>query len=720
MTLLKSKIMRYSASLVIVALFGFFLYHNLQPKPVNTSKEGLVLESILSTVQAVHLDPKPIDDTFSETLFDDFIKKLDPSKIFLTKKEFEDLQKSKFLIDDQVNARTFEFFEKSILLSEKSISRAKKIFEEEINKPFDFSKNETIETDREKRQYAKDESELRKLWMQELKFDILQTWTSKKSAQEKNEKKEEIKTDEELKTQAVTDVKKRFENYFKRLGELRRSDRMEFYLSSVSNYFDPHTDYFSPKEKQDFDINMGGQLEGIGARLQAEGEYTKVSSVVVGGPAWKTKKLEDNDIILKVTQKGGETVDIAGMRLDDVVQLVRGKKGTVVILTVKKKDNSVVDIEIERDKVQLEDGKAKSVMLNIPGTLKNIGYINLPKFYSSFELEGGNSCAFDVLTEINKLKEEDVNGIILDLRNNSGGSLNDVVDMTGFFIEEGPIVQVKGREDNPYLHLDKDKSVEYDGPLVIMVNQFSASASEIIAAALQDYNRAIIVGTPTFGKGTVQRFFDLDRAVRGYDDMKPLGNVKMTVQKFYRVDGGSTQLKGVIPDITLPDLYTYIDVGEKEYKNAMTWTEIKPVKYSQNVAQITQKKALAEKSKERISKHPQFLLIEESAVKIKEEKDKTTVPLNSVSYTSMKEQKESDNKKFDIVMKDDIANLVISNLNTDLEKINMDEKNKALNEEFLKDLRKDIYLEEVLYIMKDMIGLEKSFTTQQKKIAEAK
>lgn len=292
----------------------------------------------------------------------------------------------------------------------------------------------------------------------------------------------------------------------------------------------------------------------------------------------------------------------------------------------KKKDNSVVDIEIERDKVQLEDGKAKSVMLNIPGTLKNIGYINLPKFYSSFELEGGNSCAFDVLTEINKLKEEDVNGIILDLRNNSGGSLNDVVDMTGFFIEEGPIVQVKGREDNPYLHLDKDKSVEYDGPLVIMVNQFSASASEIIAAALQDYNRAIIVGTPTFGKGTVQRFFDLDRAVRGYDDMKPLGNVKMTVQKFYRVDGGSTQLKGVIPDITLPDLYTYIDVGEKEYKNAMTWTEIKPVKYSQNVAQITQKKALAEKSKERISKHPQFLLIEESAVKIKEEKDKTTVP----------------------------------------------------------------------------------------------
>ncbi|MBK8623373.1 MAG: carboxy terminal-processing peptidase [Saprospiraceae bacterium] len=720
MTFLKSKIMRYSASLIIVALFGFFMYKAAQPKIINPSKEGLVLESIISTIQAVHLNPKPIDDTFSKTVFDDFIKKLDPSKIFFIKKEFVELQKFEMLVDDQVNARNFDFFDKSFLLSESAIDRAKIIFEEEIEKPFDFDKNEIIETDRDKRMYAKDEKELRKFWNQELKYDILQTWVSKTTAQDKKENKEEIKSEEELKADAVKEVKKRFTNYFKRLKELRRSDKMEFYLNSITTYFDPHTDYFSPKDKEDFDINMGGQLEGIGARLQSDGEYTKVSSVVVGGPAWKTKKLEDNDIILKVAQKGEESVDIAGMRLDDVVQLVRGKKGTVVVLTIKKKDNSVVEIEIERDKVQLDDSKAKSVMINIPGTLKNIGYINLPKFYSSFELEGGNSCAYDVLMEIRKLKEEDVNGIILDLRNNSGGSLNDVVEMSGYFVEDGPIVQVKGREDSPFVHQDKNKSVEYDGPLVIMVNQFSASASEIIAAAMQDYGRAIVVGTPTFGKGTVQRFFDLDRAIRGYSELKPLGNVKMTVQKFYRINGGSTQLQGVIPDITLPDLYAHIDVGEKEYENAMTWTEIKPVKFSQNVVELTQKNALVAKSKSRVDKHPQFSLIKESALKIKEDKEKTSMPLEKVSYVNMRNQREQDNKKYDIVMKDEIAGLEISNLTSDLEKINLDEKNQALNQEFIKDLRKDIYLEEVLFIMKDMIQLEKSFAVQQKKIAEAK
>lgn len=722
--------MRYSASLLIVALFGFFMYKATLPTITNPTKEGLVLESILNTIQAVHMNPKPIDDQFSKVVFEDFMEKLDPSKIFFTQKEYDELKPFIDKIDDNVNARTFDFFEKAIVLSESSIDRAKRIFEEEIEKPMDFTTKESIETDREKRLYAKDENGLRKAWVQELKYDVLQTWTSKMKARDNKDTKkddkaeeaetEKVKSDDELLQESVKEVKKRFTDYFKRLKELRRSDRMEFYLSSIATYFDPHTDYFSPKEKQDFDINMGGQLEGIGARLQADGEYTKVSSVVVGGPAWKTKKLEDNDIILKVAQKGEEPVDIAGMRLDDVVQLVRGKKGTFVILTVKKKDNSIVEIEIERDKVQLEDSKAKSVMLNIPGTLKNIGYINLPKFYSSFDVEGGNSCAYDVLMEIKKLKEEDVNGIILDLRNNSGGSLNDVVEMSGFFIEDGPIVQVKGREESAYVHMDKNKSVDYDGPLVIMVNQFSASASEIIAAAMQDYGRAIIVGTPTFGKGTVQRFFDLDRGIRGYNELKPLGNVKMTVQKFYRINGGSTQLKGVVPDITLPDLYSHIDVGEKEYENAMAWTEIEPVKFSQNVVVLTQKNNLIQKSKERVSKHPQFKLIEESALKIKEDKDKTSMPLERVSYMSMRDQREKDNKKYDIVMKDDIRNLEINNIAADLPKINLDEKNKALNDEFIKDLKKDIYLEEVLYIMRDMIKMEKSFATQQKKIAGGK
>jgi carboxyl-terminal processing protease len=440
---------------------------------------------------------------------------------------------------------------------------------------------------------------------------------------------------------------------------------------------------------------------------------------VVGGPAWKTKKLEDNDIILKVAQQGQAAVDIAGMRVDDVVQLVRGKKGTTVILTVRKKDNSVIDISIERDQVQLEDSKAKSVILSMPGKIQNIGYINLPKFYSSFESEGGNSCATDVAEEIRKLKTQDVNGIILDLRNNSGGSLNDVVDMSGLFIEDGPIVQVKGKESKPYLHTDKDKTVLYGGPLIILVNQFSASASEIIAAAMQDYNRAIIVGSKsTFGKGTVQRFYDLDRGIRGFDEFKPLGNVKMTVQKFYRVNGGSTQLKGVIPDIVLPDSYHYIELGEKEYDNPMAWTEIAPVTYSQNVVQLNEKEKLISISKNRTEKSADFKLMMESAVHLKGSRDQSKYPLALAEYRKFQEKRETENKKFEKLMDNEIPGIQIDNLRTDLGKINLDESSQARNDEFIKGLKKDIYLEEALFIMRDMITLEKSFANLQPKIIQ--
>ncbi|MBL0100122.1 MAG: carboxy terminal-processing peptidase [Saprospiraceae bacterium] len=603
---------------------------------------------------------------------------------------------------------------------ENGIKKSEKFFNEVIDIPMNFNKGESIETDSEKRLYPKNDDDLKDQWKHSIQFEIMSRWLQSIDDQKDKGNKEGNKSEEELKQEVVKEIKKRYVDYFSRLNKLRRSDRMEIYLGTITNYFDPHTDYFSPKEKQDFDINMGGKLEGIGARLQSEGDYTKVFSIVVGGPAWKTKKLDENDIIMKVAQKGQEAVDIAGMRVDDVVQMVRGKKGTTVILTVKKKDNSIVDIAIERDEVQLEDSKAKSVLLNIPGKIQNIGYINLPKFYSSFESDGGNSCAIDVAEEIKKLKSQNVNGIILDLRNNSGGSLNDVVDMSGLFIEEGPIVQVKGREDKPFLHMDKDKSVLYDGPLVIMVNQFSASASEIIAAAMQDYNRAIIVGssTSTFGKGTVQRFYDLDRGIRGYDEFKPLGNVKMTVQKFYRVNGGSTQLKGVIPDVVLPDTYHFIATGEKEYENPLAWTEIAPVPYHQNVVKLDNKDKLVSNSNSRVAQSNVFKLIMESAAKIKENRDQTKFPLKLNDYRAMVNKKEEESKKYESLFKNEISGLEVKNLSSDLTKINMDESNKARNDEFLKDLKKDIYLEETLFIIKDMINLEKSFVSLQKKIVE--
>lgn len=705
---------------MIAALCGLYFFNQPKTKDVGNDKEALILQGLMQTIEYVHYAPKKVDDELSKHIYKTYLDRLDGYKRYFTQKDLDQLKKYELNIDDQINGLTFEFFNASLPMLDEGMKKAEMYFNEAINAPVNFNKGDMYETDPDKMTFAKNDGDLKDKWKQIIQWEVTTKWVQNIESQKEKGNKDGNKTEEELKADAIKDVKKRYVDFFERMKKLRRSDRMEAYLGTIANYFDPHTDYFSPKEKQDFDINMGGKLEGIGARLQTDGDYTKVFNIVVGGPAWKTKKLEDNDIIMKVTQKGQEPVDITGMRVDDVVQLVRGKKGTVVILTVKKKDNSIVDIAIERDEVQLDDSKAKSVILNMPGKVQNIGYINLPKFYSTFE-DGGNSCAEDVATEIKKLKAQNVNGIILDLRNNSGGSLNDVVQMSGLFIEEGPIVQVKDRSGRPSLHNDKDDSVLYSGPLVIMVNQYSASASEIIAAAMQDYNRAIIVGsTSTFGKGTVQRFFDLDRGINGYNDLKPLGNVKMTTQKFYRVNGGSTQLKGVIPDIVYPDIYHYIETGEKEYDNPLEWSEIAPVKYSQHVVVLENKQKLVENSKERVSQSKDFNLIMERALKLKEERDQSKYPLKLNSYRAMVDKREEDGKKYENLMKNDISGLEITNLKDDMPKINMDESNKAKNEEFVKDLRKDIYLEETMYVIRDMINLEKSFAALQPMISENK
>ena len=500
-----------------------------------------------------------------------------------------------------------------------------------MSKNLDVVDVQSVEMDRKKRTYSADEAELEQLWTKLIKYDynnrVKNAIDEQESRQEKSEKKamtdsddtseekeeEPIKSVEEIKADAKEKITDSYKEWFKRLDDSRRSDRFEAYINSITHIFDPHTDFYNPKEKTDFDIRMGGKLEGIGARLQTSGDFTKVTTIIPGGPAYKGKELEVDDLITAVTQKGGEPLDITGMRISDVVTHIRGKKGTVVILTVKKVDGSIVDIDIERDEVIIDEGFARSLTLDIPDVVENVGYIKLPKFYSSFEKKNGNSCAKDVAEEIAKLKDLNVNAIILDLRNNGGGSLTDVVEMSGLFIEDGPIVQVKPRDKPAYVYEDEDSDVQYNGPLIVMVNQFSASASEILAAAVQDYDRAIVVGsTSTFGKGTVQRFVDLDRAYK-QNDLKPLGQLKITMQKFFRVNGGSTQLEGVTPDIIFPDNYHYIETGEKDYEHVMEWTEISPVSYNQDVYNLPSRAALREKSEHRMAQKEEFQLVLENA-----------------------------------------------------------------------------------------------------------
>lgn len=686
-------------SVIFIGLFVAAFYPPLD----NSEKEAVLIQTILDDLQRYHYAPKKIDDVFSRESFDLYLERLDGSRRWLTEEDYQLLKAYENQLDDEALAGSYEFFDLSIRLIEQGIQRTQSYYREALAQPFDFTEPASIEMDGEKRGFAKNEAALKEFWFQLMKYETMTRLADQLKEQETTED-EELKTKslEDLEAEVRMDVLETYDDWYQRLEKRKRTDFLNLYLNSITNIFDPHTSYFEPIEKENFDINMSGKLEGIGARLQTDGDYTKVSSIVVGGPAWKQGQLKENDRIMKVAQDGEEPVNISGMDIDDVVQLIRGDKGTNVHLTVKKVDGTVEDITIERDVVILEEGFAKSLLMETEKNNK-VGYISLPRFYDDFYDKNGRSCARDVATEIQKLKAEKVEGIILDLRNNGGGSLRDVIRMSGFFVEEGPIVQVKARGRSSEVLSDTDESVLWDGHLIIMVNNFSASASEIIAAALQDYGRAVIVGSSsTFGKGTVQRFFSLDRAVAGFNELKPLGDVKLTTQKFYRINGGSTQLKGVTPDIVLPDTYSFIETGEKANDYPMEWTEIASVNYDQKVLQLKNLEKIREKSAYRIQNNEAFNKIVANAKRVKEQRDDSEFSLILTEYQTEQEWIEQEAEAFEAVF-DQVFVENIQNLPADAPKMEEDESKKARNSKWIEELQKDIHLKETLNIMQDLI-----------------
>ncbi|HSF88464.1 MAG TPA: carboxy terminal-processing peptidase [Saprospiraceae bacterium] len=694
---------------IIAALTGIMAYAGFVAfkGPENGDKEKLILRAVLTMMQQYHFKNPPLDDNFSNRLYNTYMDRLDGMKRFLIVEDLDLLDDYQDSLDDLIRNEDLKFFELSYKLINNSIEKTRKWYPELLSQPFDFTIKDSIETDGEKRSYAKDDAELKEFWRSYLKYETLTRLSEKIKEQESATDVPEggKKSIAELEADARKDVLEVFDEWYERMDKVRRSDRFEMYVNSITNVYDPHSDYFNPKEKEDFDINMSGRLEGIGARLQMDGDFTKVVAVIPGGPAWKQKELEVDDKIFKVQQETEtEPVDVTGWLVDEVVTLVRGPKGTKVTLTVRKTDGSVREITILRDEVILDEGFAKSAILELEGEVGNVGYITLPKFYADFENPNGRSCAEDVEIEVKKLMQANVKGIILDLRNNSGGSLNDVVQMTGLFIEAGPIVQVKGRDAAPYVLKDKDEKVVYTGPLVVMVNTQSASASEILAAAIQDYGRGVIVGSrSTFGKGTVQRFFDLDKTISGFDEFKPLGDVKITLQKFYRVNGGSTQLKGVTPDINLPDNQQYIDSGEKEMEYPMEWSEIAPVQYGQDIVDLHKMDQLKAKSDARVKASPQFSKVITNALRIKDIRNESIVPLQLDEFRALDIAREEESKEFKKSF-GKIEDLKTQNLAIDLQSIQVDSSKVGRNEAWLETMGKDIYLEETLLIMKDLMS----------------
>jgi carboxyl-terminal processing protease len=690
------------ALLISVSSFLFIAFQN------NTEdlRRDLLLKVISFAISNGHYNPGEINDDFSEKAFALYIERMDFGKRFLLQEDIEKLSKYKKELDNAMNDVNFEFFDLSVSILDKRTIESEAYCKEILSRPFDFTANDKVEIDAKKLDFAKDKNELKGRWNKLLKYETMNSLYDLDDEQKQASEKSDtvtIKSFTALEEKAREKVSKRYSEYFHRISKLNQDDRLDVYVNSLVNVFDPHTEYFPPKQKENFDIRFSGQLEGIGAQLTQRDYYIEVANIVPGSPSWKNGELEPGDIILKVAQGDEEFVDVVDMRLDEAVLLIRGKKGTMVRLSIKKKiDGALKEISLIRDVVVLEDTYAKSAIINDPKSGKNYGYLKLPSFYVDFGNVNGRNCYDDVKIEIEKLKSENVSGIIFDLRDDGGGSLEDVVKIAGLFIKDGPIVQSVGSKGAKKIHKDLDLQVQYDGTLVVMVNAISASASEIFAAAMQDYNRAIIIGgNSTYGKGTVQNFTELDRMVpKKPADMEDLGSLKMTVQKFYRIDGGATQRKGVIPDIIVPDYYNYMEFNESFTDYSMPWDEISSLSYSTWDLGFD-KQYISTLSEKRINNDTIFNLIEENGKRLKDIRDNTNITLNYNEYAAEIDRREQEGKKYDRIGKDQL-NIAINILKSDKAEIQSDTSKQARLDAWISGLKKDVYLLEATNILKDI------------------
>ncbi len=696
MSFLKSNISKAILISTVLGLLSFSIV-NLQ-----LDKNKIVLDIVMSGLNNAHYSPVDINDDFSSKFFDLYLERLDYNKKFLLQADIEKLKKYKTEIDDQINYGTFQYFELCNEIISKRIEEKEQWYKEMLDKPFNYTVDESYETDPDKLKFAQNETQLKQEWQKYLKYQALYRLSEMLDDQEKikaaKDTSAKVISYDSLELSARKKVLKLTDDWFKRLKKFNKKDRFASYINTITALYDPHSEFFPPKEKKKFDQSMSGQLEGIGARLQQKDDYIKVTEIVVGSPSYKQGDLKSGDLIIKVAQGPNEPVDIVGMDIDDAIELIKGKKGTEVRLTVKKTDGTIKVIPIIRDIIQLDETFAHSAILE--NGKNKVGYVKLPTFYTDFTRNGARRCAEDIKQEVIKLKKEQVNGIIIDLRDNGGGSLQEVVNMGGLFIEKGPIVQVRKKNGVTEELKDYDESKIYDGPLAIMVNRNSASASEILAAAMQDYKRAVVLGSQSFGKGTVQSFLDLDNyLLPQFDTIKPLGSVKVTMQKFYRINGGTTQLRGVEPDIALPDPYSMIETGEKELDYPMPWDEIKKAIYEPYTFLNYSK--IKKNSDDRIKKSKSFQLIQEEAREIKAKKDDSKYSLVLDKYRKEQSTLKENNKKYDELQKE-IKGFEVKLLKVDEDAMKNDSTKILREKNWVKSLKKDVYLHEASYVIGDM------------------
>jgi carboxyl-terminal processing protease len=680
--------------LIVISAVGFSW------RTVEDDKEKMVMRLLYDALSSIHYEPKDFDDDLSSQVFDFYIKSLDSQKRFLHKSDIKDLSDFKLKLDDELRLGSTEFFDKSIEIALDRFDEAKERYRRILSTPMDFSSKDFFETDSDKREYPEDETQMENFWMKYLKFRVLsRLYDRAQSSDSAN------KIDFNLNSLGFQDEERKarekeleiHNEWFANMAETERSDLFGLFINSYTGVFDPHTQYFAPRQKEQFEIELSGQLEGIGASLRQEGEFTEVVSIVTGSACWRQGDLEVGDKLLKVAQGDAEPEDIVGMGTTKVVSKVRGKKGTEVRLTVRKKDGSEKVISIIRDIVEIEATFARSAVI---GEDKGTGYIRLPKFYVDFYKDSNRDCAEDVKNEIIKLKNAGIKNLIFDLRGNGGGSLNAAINIAGLFIDRGPMVQVKTSGQKVKSYNDQEDGTTWDGPLIILVNEGTASASEIVAAALQDYGRAIVVGTSrTFGKGTVQNILDLDRAAGPFNSgLRPLGALKLTIQKYYRVSGGTTQLEGVHSDIVLPHPYENIPFGEREMEFPLSVDNVSPANY--DILSPTNFDEVIANSHNRISSNTEFNQIKSYASWIESQQKKTNTTLDYQDYFEREKALDLEIETYSDILKSD-TELDVNWVNSAY-KSELDSSKVIEYEKWFKSLSQDIYLAEGWRVVNDI------------------
>ena len=691
--------------LMIVAA-SFLAFKTMGNGTKNSSNPPTKYEQILKLVgemlKQAHYSPQDINDNFSKKIFKKFITDINVEKNIFLQSDIEVLKKFETTIDDEIKGAPVEFFLAAGKSFNTRMEEVATISNEILSKPFNFSVNESVLFDADKLDYPVTVEERKDRWRKKLKYMTLERYVDLLEVKEKNKGKEGfvVKSDTELEKEAREKVQKIMDRTFDRY-RLKSSDDDKFniFVNAITTTFDPHSEFFPPVDKRYFDEEMSGRFYGIGASLQYDEGNIKVASVITGSPAWKSGEIQAGDVIVKVAQAKEDPVELTGFVVTDAVKLIRGKKGTEVNLTLRKQDGTFKVVSIIRDEIVQDETFARSAI--VKNETSKIGYIFLPEFYADFDRPNGNRSFTDVANEVTKLKAENVDGIVIDLRNNGGGSLYDVVQMAGLFIEDGPIVQVKDRENNASVLKDKDRNVLYTGPLAVMVNEFSASASEIFAAAIQDYGRGVIIGsTSTYGKGTVQRNIGLDENGFSLSNAE-LGTVKLTLQKFYRINGGSTQLKGVNSDIVLPDNLEYLKVREKDDEDALPWDEINKAIYK-NWNPGYDLKTIQQLSNNRLQNDNTFSLIKESAEWLSDQNNKEY----SLQIDKYKEEQEAIRKtvkQLESLLK--LKNeLDVTALPKEADRWSEDKNKQERFQQWLKSLQKDIYLDQAMKVMNDMIN----------------